>query len=62
MAEEMQDITLKCVDCGKDFVWTVGEQQYYKAHDLQNQPKRCAECRRARKQRQRNNFHAQDAE
>ncbi len=58
--EELQDITLTCVDCGKEFVFTVGEQNYYKEHGLENQPKRCADCRRARKQRQRNNFHAQE--
>ena len=55
--EELQDITLTCLDCKKEFVFTVGEQNYYKEHGLENQPKRCKECRMARKQRQRNNFH-----
>lgn len=57
----MEDITLKCVDCGKDFVWTVGEQEYYKAHGLENQPKRCADCRKARKARRVNNFAKKEA-
>ena len=46
---QMEDIKLTCADCGKEFVWTVGEQEYYKAHGLENQPKRCAEYRKARK-------------
>ncbi|MBO5779091.1 MAG: zinc-ribbon domain-containing protein, partial [Clostridia bacterium] len=24
-----QDITLKCKDCGKEFVFTAGEQEFY---------------------------------
>lgn len=61
MEVSMEDITLKCVDCGKDFVWTVGEQEYYKAHGLENQPKRCADCRKARKARRVNNFAKKEA-
>lgn len=60
--EELQDITLTCKDCGKEFVFTVGEQTYYKEHGLENQPKRCKECRIARKQKQRSNFHPQENE
>ena len=52
----MEDITLVCKDCGKEFVWTVGEQEYYKTHGLENKPKRCPDCRKAKKSRMRNNF------
>lgn len=52
----MEDITLVCKDCGKEFVWTVGEQEYFKAHGLENQPKRCADCRKARKAKAKDNF------
>ncbi len=45
----MEDITLKCVDCGSDFVFTVGEQEFYKEKQLPNQPKRCKACRDAKK-------------
>ena len=29
-AEEFVDETLVCKDCGKEFVFTAGEQQFYK--------------------------------
>jgi len=35
-------------DCGDDFQWTVGQQQFYAAKDLQP-PKRCTDCARARR-------------
>ena len=25
----MEDKTLTCKDCGKEFVWTAGEQEFY---------------------------------
>ena len=45
----MEDIILVCKDCGKEFVWTVGEQQFYKEKGFTNQPVRCLDCRRAKK-------------
>lgn len=59
--ESMEDIKLVCADCGKEFVWTAGEQEYYKAHGLEHQPKRCAECRKAKKARVRDNFAQKEA-
>ena len=53
--EEYQDKTLVCKDCGADFVFTAGEQQFYAEKGFTNEPQRCPECRKARKQ-QRNNF------
>lgn len=47
----MEDIKIVCSDCGKEFLFTVGEQEYYKQKGLLNQPKRCPECRRAKKAR-----------
>lgn len=44
-----QDITLKCKDCGEDFVFTAGEQEFYAEKGFQNQPQRCKNCRQARK-------------
>ena len=43
------DTTLTCRDCGAEFVWTAGEQEFYQARGLVNQPGRCPACRQARK-------------
>ena len=47
---DFQDKTLTCKECGKDFTWTAGEQQFYQEKQLQNPPARCKDCRSARKQ------------
>jgi CxxC-x17-CxxC domain-containing protein len=39
------DRTLRCRDCSKEFAFTVGEQEFYSIHGLQNDPSRCPECR-----------------
>jgi len=51
----MADKTLKCKDCGQDFIFTEGEQEFYKEKGFENEPQRCPECRRAKKQ-QRNSY------
>ena len=43
------DKTLTCRDCGRQFVFSAGEQQFYQSRGLTNEPGRCPECRRARK-------------
>jgi CxxC-x17-CxxC domain-containing protein len=43
------DKTLKCRECGNDFVFTAGEQEFYQQKGLMNQPSRCASCRAARR-------------
>ena len=45
----MDDRTLVCKDCGKEFIFTVGEQEFYKEKGFENDPVRCPDCRRARK-------------
>ena len=44
-----QDKTLQCSDCGQEFTFTAGEQEFYNSRGLLNEPKRCPECRQARK-------------
>ena len=44
-----EDKTLKCKDCGNDFVFTAGEQEFYAEKGFVNEPQRCKECRDARK-------------
>ena len=46
---EMEDKKIICKDCGKEFIFTVGEQEFYKEKGFENDPVRCPECRKARK-------------
>ena len=50
----MADKTIKCKDCGNDFIFTEAEQAFYKEKGFDNEPVRCPDCRKARKA-QRNN-------
>ena len=43
-----EDKTLVCKDCGKEFIITVGESQWYRQMELEL-PVRCPECRSKRK-------------
>ena len=45
----LQDRLIKCVDCGEEFTFTVGEQEFYRSHGLTNAPTRCKRCRENRK-------------
>ena len=47
-----QDETLKCRDCGNEFVFTAGEQEFYASRGFENEPSRCKDCRIARKNAQ----------
>jgi CxxC-x17-CxxC domain-containing protein len=44
-----QDKTLTCRDCGQQFIWTAGEQEFYASRGLQNPPSRCPADRAARR-------------
>jgi CxxC-x17-CxxC domain-containing protein len=43
------DRTLTCRQCGSSFVFTAGEQTFYAARGLANDPTRCPKCRVSRK-------------
>jgi len=45
----MEDKTLTCRDCGRSFVFTTREQDFYAQKGFANEPGRCPECRAARK-------------
>jgi CxxC-x17-CxxC domain-containing protein len=45
------DKTLTCRECGTSFVFSAGEQQFYRDHGLMHEPARCPSCRAARRQR-----------
>lgn len=49
----MSDKTLICSDCGAEFVFTQGEQDFYAEKGFTNEPKRCPECRKLKKQQRR---------
>ena len=44
-----EDKTLICKDCGSEFVFTAGEQEFYAEKGFQNEPARCKDCRDSRK-------------
>ncbi|MBI3979548.1 MAG: zinc-ribbon domain containing protein [Chloroflexi bacterium] len=44
------DKHLKCRDCGGDFIFTVGEQEFYQLKGLLNDPQRCPSCRAVKRQ------------
>lgn len=51
----MADRTLLCKDCGNEFVFSEGEQKFFLDKGITEDPIRCPECRRAKKE-QRNKF------
>ncbi|MGI5880079.1 MAG: zinc-ribbon domain containing protein [Syntrophomonadaceae bacterium] len=44
-----EDKTLVCQDCGQEFIFTVGEQEFYNEKGFENEPKRCRDCRTNRR-------------
>lgn len=48
-----QDKVLICKECGKEFIWAAGEQEFYAEKGFASEPQRCKECREARKQARR---------
>lgn len=46
------DRVMTCRDCGEQFTWTAGEQEFYQQRGLMNPPSRCPSCRAARKSSQ----------
>jgi len=48
---ELSDVSIPCIDCAQPFVWTGGEQAFFRDKQLQNPPKRCRGCKKAKNQR-----------
>jgi CxxC-x17-CxxC domain-containing protein len=44
-----QDKSLQCSDCEVTFTFSAEEQEFYQSKGYTNEPKRCPECRQARK-------------
>ncbi len=49
----MADRNITCKDCGNEFTFTEGEQQFYAEKGFENDPVRCKDCRAARKAQRR---------
>jgi CxxC-x17-CxxC domain-containing protein len=47
--EGYSDRILTCRDCGQEFTFTAGEQEFYASRNLTNDPSRCPTCRAARR-------------
>src|SRR5439155_8042691 len=43
------DKSIKCRDCGEEFVFSAGEQAFYKERGFQHEPTRCRRCRDEKK-------------
>ncbi|MFW6150550.1 MAG: zinc-ribbon domain containing protein [Chloroflexota bacterium] len=41
--------TLECSDCGRSFVFTAREQEFYASKGYTNEPRRCPSCRETRR-------------
>lgn len=46
---EKQDKTIVCKDCGKEFMFTVRDQEFYAEKGYTNEPQRCKDCRDKKK-------------
>jgi len=44
-----EDKTLICKECGNEFIFTAGEQEFYAEKGFENEPGRCKDCRENRK-------------
>ena len=45
------DKTLTCRDCGAEFIFSAGEQEFFASRGFTNEPGRCPACRSARRAR-----------
>ena len=48
---EFEDASIHCIDCSQTFIWTAGEQIFFRDKQLQNPPKRCKDCKKAKNRR-----------
>ncbi|HMT07379.1 MAG TPA: zinc-ribbon domain containing protein [Pyrinomonadaceae bacterium] len=48
---EFTDLEIGCIDCSETFVFTAGEQVFFRDKGLLNPPKRCKDCKKAKTKR-----------
>ncbi|HVM31432.1 MAG TPA: zinc-ribbon domain containing protein [Candidatus Limnocylindrales bacterium] len=51
------DRAINCADCGQEFTFTAGEQEFYEQRGFTEPPKRCGSCRAARKSQRQSSSH-----
>ena len=51
LLEEFSDRQIQCIDCSENFIWTSGEQTFFRDKGLKNPPKRCKCCKQAKNER-----------
>ena len=44
-----EDKALTCRECGSEFIFTSGQQEFFQTRGLLNEPRRCPACRSARR-------------
>lgn len=54
MENKFKDKILICVDCGEEFAFTIGAQEYFAERGFTEDPKRCRTCYAEYKQKQKN--------
>ncbi len=54
ISDKFEDKPIVCSNCHKTFVWTAGEQEYYRSKNYY-EPKKCKTCRAAEKRKKGNN-------
>jgi hypothetical protein len=45
-----QDKSIQCSDCGIIFTFTAGQQKFFASKGLTNEPRRCPQCRKSKRQ------------
>ena len=48
---DFEEMDILCIDCNKNFIWTSGEQTFFRDKGLKNPPKRCKDCKQAKNER-----------
>src|SRR5947209_17950904 len=43
------DRSLTCVECGSEFIFSAGEQEFHAQKGFTNEPRRCPSCRASRR-------------
>lgn len=46
--EELKDKEITCKICGSNFIFSIGEQRFYRDRQLA-EPRRCPQCRRQKR-------------